>query len=128
MNEVNGIVLNIVANVFFNLSFGYFYSYFLYCKHPIRSILSFTFFFNVIFAPISLILSDNYALREIIMFALVLSYLKIFYPGNSNGRILYAFSYIKTRDKMYTNERQEILLVLQLSLVFSFVGIQKLDL
>lgn len=38
------------------------------------------------------------------------------------------FSYIKTRDKMYTNERQEILLVLQLSLVFSFVGIQKLDL
>lgn len=91
MNEVNGIVLNIVANVFFNLSFGYFYSYFLYCQHPIRSILSFTFFFNVIFAPISLILSDNYALREIVMFALVLSYLKIFYPGNSNGRILYAF-------------------------------------
>ena len=38
------------------------------------------------------------------------------------------FSYIKTRDKMYANERQEILLVLQLSLVFSFVGIQKLDL
>lgn len=41
---------------------------------------------------------------------------------------LQPFSYIKTRDKMYTNERQEILLVLQLSLVFSFVGIQKLDL
>lgn len=40
----------------------------------------------------------------------------------------HSFSYIKTRDKMYTNERQEILLVLQLSLVFSFVGIQKLDL
>ena len=39
-----------------------------------------------------------------------------------------SFSYIKTRDKMYANERQEILLVLQLSLVFSFVGIQKLDL
>lgn len=41
---------------------------------------------------------------------------------------LNSFSYIKTRDKMYANERQEILLVLQLSLVFSFVGIQKLDL
>lgn len=44
------------------------------------------------------------------------------------NKFSYSFSYIKTRDKMYTNERQEILLVLQLSLVFSFVGIQKLDL
>lgn len=91
MNDINGMVLNFFANIFFNLIFGYFYSYYLYCKHPIKSILLFTFFFNVIIAPISFLLSNYYALRQIVMFSLMLIYLKMFYPKNSNKKILHAF-------------------------------------